>query len=113
MDTKRLVSTNAANRPRDAGDDCRGHPVSEKRQYVRTSFPAGIRLTHPSFGTVSVKSRDMSNGGVYVYTAGQVTLPEGSEVIVQAEDIEDAPEVRATVVRVEDGGLALMFELPE
>jgi hypothetical protein len=83
--------------------------MSEKRQHVRTAFPAELKLMHPSFGALSVKSRDMSNGGVFVFTGGEVDLPVGTEVSVQAEDMEGAPVVQATVVRVEAEGVALMF----
>lgn len=84
--------------------------MSDKRQYLRTAFPAQIKLMHASFGSVSVKSRDMSNGGVFLYTAGMVELPVGAEVSVQVEELEDAPVVVAVVVRVEEDGIALRFK---
>jgi hypothetical protein len=38
-----------------------------------------------------------------------MALAEGDEVQVQAEDIEDAPVLRARVVRLEADGVGLMF----
>jgi len=66
---------------------------------------------HPSFGSVLVKTRDMSDGGVFLYTAGQVALPAGATVSIQAQDMmEDAPIVKAKIIRIEPQGIALQFD---
>ena len=53
--------------------------------------------------------RDMSDGGIFLYTGDQVDLPIGEQVEVQAMDIDNAPVLKARIVRREAEGLALMF----
>jgi len=82
----------------------------DKRQHVRTAFSASVKLIHPQIGEACFDTRDMSNGGVFLYTGDQVALPVGTDVRLQAQDMpEDAPIVRATIVRIEGSGIALMF----
>lgn len=83
--------------------------MHEKRQYIRTAFTAGIRLIHPSVGELQVSMRDMSDGGVFLFTGDQVDLDIGETVQIQALDIEDAPVLSARIVRREPAGIGLMF----
>ena len=82
----------------------------EKRKHVRTEFNGMVRLMHPSLGTVETRMRDISNGGVFLFTGDSVGLPVGERVRLQALDMEDAPVLAARIVRTETQGIALMFE---
>ena len=82
----------------------------EKRKHVRTEFSGRVKVMHPQLGAVEVELRDISNGGVFLFTGGQFDLPVGEVVRVQAQDLEDAPVLSAQIVRVEEKGIALMFE---
>jgi hypothetical protein len=83
--------------------------MQEKRKHIRTAFSANVRLMHASVGTLDVKMRDMSDGGVFLFTGDRVDLPVGSLVQIQALDVEDAPVLSAQIVRHEISGIGLMF----
>ena len=83
--------------------------MQEKRKHVRTAFSANVRFIHSSVGTLEVRMRDLSDGGVFLYTGDRVGLPVGEHVEIQAMDIEDAPVLTARIVRIETDGVALMF----
>lgn len=84
--------------------------LDEKRKHVRTGFSAEVKLMHPAIGSLCAETRDMSNGGLFLLTGDRLDLPLGAEVTVQSLDMaEDAPIIRATIVRIESEGIALMF----
>jgi len=83
--------------------------VQERRKHVRTAFTADVRITHTRIGTLDVKMRDMSEGGVFLFTGDGVDLPVGERVEIMALDVEDAPVLSARIVRRECAGIALMF----
>ena len=84
--------------------------MSEKRKHVRTTVSAAVQLMHPSFGSLSMKTRDMSNGGVFLFTGARIELPVGTEVSIQAQEMMvEAPIVKAKILRVEADGVALEF----
>jgi len=83
--------------------------MQEKRKHIRTAFSANVRLMHASIGVLDVQMRDMSDGGVFLFTGDRVDLPVGSLVQIQALDIEDAPVLSAQIVRREIAGIGLMF----
>ena len=82
----------------------------EKRQHIRTTVSAGVKLMHPSFGSMLIKTRDMSNGGLFLFTPAPVDLPIGTEVSIQAQDMMvEAPIIKGRIIRVEPAGIALEF----
>jgi len=83
--------------------------MQEKRKHVRTAFSANVRLMHASVGTLDVEMRDLSDGGVFLFTGDRVDLPVGEKVEIQALDVEDAPVLSAQIVRKELAGIGLMF----
>jgi len=83
--------------------------MQEKRQHIRTAFSANIRLMHPAVGELQVGMRDMSDGGVFLFTGDRNDLAIGDTVEIQALDIEDAPVLKARIVRREPDGIGLMF----
>jgi len=82
----------------------------EKRKHVRTEFSGRVKVMHPLIGAVEVDLRDISNGGVFLFTGDQFGLPVGEVVRLQAQDLEDAPVLSARIVRIEEKGIALMFD---
>ena len=83
--------------------------MQEKRRHIRTAFSANVRLIHANTGTLDVEMRDMSDGGVFLFTGDRVDLPVGERVEIQALDVEDAPLLSAQIVRRDSAGIALMF----
>lgn len=82
----------------------------ELRVHIRTAFTTRVKIMHASFGEIITETRDLSQGGVFLITAGKITLPVGATVQLQTLDmVGNAPLVNATVVRIEADGLAMMF----
>jgi hypothetical protein len=84
--------------------------MSDKRDYVRTPFVCRIKICHESIGELEVKTRDVSDGGVFVLLEPDQVPPVGSVVTGQVQGLMDeAPVVRMEVVRVEPEGVGLKF----
>ncbi len=81
----------------------------ERRKHVRTALVADVQLAHAGFGTLDVKMRDLSDGGVFLFTGDRVDLPVGEAVTIRALDVEDAPLLSARIVRRDSAGIALQF----
>ena len=88
--------------------------MAEKRKHVRTEFSGRVKVMHPQLGSVDVELRDISNGGVFLFTQGQLGLSVGEVVRVQAQDLEDCddcpehpdtPPIRAGLIH---GRLAML-----
>lgn len=54
----------------------------EHRQYLRTPSDALVVITHPGFGSVTVKARDLSDGGLSVDMGHHPRPPVGTVVQV-------------------------------
>jgi c-di-GMP-binding flagellar brake protein YcgR len=83
--------------------------MNEKRKHVRTAFSAYVKFMHASVGELKLKMRDMSDGGVFLFSTDLADLPLGEAVQIQALDIEDAPLLNAIIVRRETVGIGLRF----
>jgi hypothetical protein len=82
----------------------------ELRRYVRTNFSCRIKITHPSLGDILVKTRDISDGGVFVVLEPEQIPAVGTRLTGQVQGLmEDAPILELEVVRVESGGVGLRF----
>ena len=82
----------------------------DKRQHVRTSFACRIKITHDSVGELLVKTRDISDGGVFVVLEPDQIPPIGSRLLGQVQGLlDDAPVLKLEVVRVEPAGVGLRF----
>ena len=83
----------------------------EKRAHPRTEVDMYVELKHEQ-GTITVRTYDLSHGGLFL-KKGDYTFPEvGSEVtvrVVVAGDTDSAQPVRAKVVRVTAEGIGLQF----
>lgn len=84
---------------------------SDKRRHPRKKMDFKVFVYHPQVGRRSMKTRDMSDSGVYVQ--GQLSnLPrEGSVVEVKVDGMlgDGAPGVPMKVVRGDSEGVALRF----
>ena len=82
----------------------------DKRRHVRTSFACRIKITHDSVGELLVKTRDISDGGVFVVLEPEQIPPIGTRLTGQVQGLmDDAPTLQLEVVRVEPGGVGLRF----
>lgn len=83
---------------------------NEKRKHIRTPFACRIKITHDSVGDLIVKTRDISDGGVFVVLEPDQIPPIGTHVVGQVQGMmEEAPVLEMEVVRVEPSGVGLKF----
>jgi hypothetical protein len=83
---------------------------ADNRRHERVPLTSRIRITHDSFGSVVVKTRDISLGGVYLVIDDLTMPPPGTVIEGQIQDeMEDRPVVRMEVVRIEPNGVGLKF----
>jgi hypothetical protein len=83
---------------------------ADKRIHQRTSLTSQLRITHASFGSIEVKTKDISEGGVFILMENVSLPPEGTILEGQVQDgVEGRPVVRMEVIRVEPNGIGLRF----
>lgn len=88
--------------------------MSDLRRHVRTLLSCKIKITHDSVGELIVKTRDISDGGVFVVLDSQQIPAIGSIVTGQVQGLPgEAPILKMEVVRVEPTGVGLRFIDPE
>lgn len=86
---------------------------AENRKHLRIGLVVEIELTLPDKAPVDVRTRNISDGGLYIIL-DKLDLPAiGTEVQVrlknQMGDGEEPPINRALVVRHETDGIGLQF----
>ena len=86
---------------------------SELRRHLRIGLVVEIELTLPGQETVHVRTKNISDGGLFLVVDGLQLPPVGTEVTVrlknQLGDGEEPPVNRAMVVRHEPDGIGLEF----
>jgi hypothetical protein len=85
----------------------------EQRRYPRIQLPLLVELKHPSLGVTRCIARDISEGGVFVYTDNPQIKP-GAKVKLTLQNTlsvesQPTPTVEMEVKRVEADGLGLAF----
>lgn len=84
--------------------------MSDQRRHVRTPLSCRIKIMHESVGELTVKTRDISDGGVFVVLEPEHVPPIGTVVTGQVQGlVGDAPVLTMEVVRVEPTGVGLRF----
>jgi ADP-ribose pyrophosphatase YjhB (NUDIX family) len=85
----------------------------EQRRYPRVQLPLLVELKHPAVGASRCIARDVSEGGIFVYTQNpQIKAGAKVKVTVQntlSVEAQPTPTVEMEVKRVEPDGLALEF----
>jgi len=82
----------------------------DQRRHIRTPLACRIKITHQTVGEIIVKTRDISDGGVFVVLDPEQVPPIGSLVTGQVQGLmDDAPVLEMEVVRVEPAGVGLRF----
>lgn len=81
----------------------------DKRRHIRTPLACRIKVIHQG-NEMIVKTRDISDGGVFVVLEQEQVPPIGSLVTGQVQGLmDDAPILEMEVVRVEPSGVGLRF----
>ena len=80
--------------------------MDEKRDKYRSVVRVPFNVSHDSFGSVTVHSRDLSVGGIFaVHEAGLNVPPVGSILDVQVAGVNGyGGDIQAEVVRIENEG---------
>ena len=82
--------------------------IHDNRRYMRTSSDAQVVMSHPGFGSISVKARDVSDGGISVYMGIHVSPPVGTVVdviIKRHKGALNAEPIRMEVRHIQPGGI--------
>lgn len=83
-----------------------------RRQDMRIKLKAKVKFSHPSVGQVLLESGDISDSGVFLYTADMQPPAIGERVTVQMMGMPvEAPVVTMRVVRHIQDGIGLQFVL--
>ncbi len=85
----------------------------ENRKHLRIGLVVEIELTLPGQAPIDVRTRNISDGGIYLVLDDIELPPVDTEVMVrlknQLGDGEEPPVNRAKVVRQEPSGIGLEF----
>jgi len=84
--------------------------MDNKRRHSRVPLNVEVKISHPDIGELIVKTRNLSDGGLFI-VADPTAMPPIGEIVhgqVQAES-GDFPVVPMKIVRTEDDGLGLQF----
>jgi hypothetical protein len=86
---------------------------SEQRRHLRIGLVVEIELTLPDGNVVTVRTKNISDGGLFLVLDDITLPPVGTEVQVrlknQLGDGEEPPINRARVVRHDPDGIGLAF----
>ncbi len=86
---------------------------TNKRDNSRMPVTLTVEISHETIGTVELKTRDMSNSGIFVIIDKDPGLTVGLEVMVRVKgrlgDGEEPPTLKMQVVRAEPQGFGLKF----
>jgi c-di-GMP-binding flagellar brake protein YcgR len=84
----------------------------EQRRFVRTPSGALVEMHHPSFGTIQIKARDLSDGGIFALMGNHKAPPVGTTVMVRIKrytGVLNEDPVPMCVVHQQQGGIGLAF----
>lgn len=85
--------------------------ADERRQHQRLPLSIDIKISHPQIGERIVKTRDFSEGGIFVIITPSDLPPIGELVQGQVQGMAaDAPVVPMRIVRAEKDGVGLRYE---
>jgi c-di-GMP-binding flagellar brake protein YcgR len=86
--------------------------MNDQRRYMRVNSDVLVEISHPSFGKIELKARDLSDGGVFVYMGNHIAPPVGTVVqtrIKRHSGIINEQPIDMQVVHHQAGGMGLMF----
>jgi hypothetical protein len=83
---------------------------SEQRRSIRTPLACRIKIMHESIGELVVKTRDISDSGVFIALEPENIPAVGTILTGQVQGLmDDAPVLAMEVVRIESQGVGLRF----
>lgn len=88
--------------------------MSNKRKHPRLPLPMKVEICVEGHCAVVTKTRDMSDGGVFLERTDDLDLQAGTKLtikVIESMSGGEASEIPATVVRVTDDGAAVQFDI--
>jgi len=83
---------------------------TDKRQHARILHSANVKLTNANGEAVDLKTRDFSDGGLFLRCVSTPIVKEGEYATVRVLDIDDALTQNVKIIRIEPGvGIAVEF----
>lgn len=84
--------------------------MKERRSEQRHPIAAEMKISHPDVGDIIVKTKNLSDSGLFVVAGSQQMPPVGTLVNCQVQrEGEDMPVVPMKIVRTTEGGLGLLL----
>lgn len=84
--------------------------MKEKRREQRHPMAVEIKVSHEAIGEVLVKTKNLSDSGLFIVTDPKKMPPIGTRVNCQIQrNGEEFPIVPMEIVRTTDGGLGLLM----
>lgn len=82
----------------------------EKRRHARMMHAANVKLTNAAGESISLKTRDFSDSGLFLKCTSEPIVKIGEQASVKVLDIEDALTQQVIVMRIETGvGIGVEF----
>ena len=84
--------------------------MENKREHPRYPLSVDVKISHPDIGEKMVKTRNISDSGLFILVEPTAMPPIGEVVQGQVQgEHDDMPVVKMKIVRMEDDGLGLRF----
>jgi len=84
--------------------------MDNKRVHPRLPLTARVKISHPSIGEKIVKTRNISDSGLFILVEPTEMPPVGEIIQGQIQGpMENPPIVSMEIVRTEEEGLGLRF----
>jgi len=84
--------------------------TKNRRKHTRVSVTVNIKISHPSIEDKIVKTRNISDSGIFILVEPTEMPAEGEIIVGQVQGMADTPpSLSMKVVRVENEGLGMEF----
>lgn len=84
--------------------------MQNRRRHPRTPMTVNIKITHPAIGEKVVKTKNISDSGLFILVEPTEMPPVGEIVIGQVHGMtDDPPRLKMEIVRTEADGIGLQF----
>lgn len=84
--------------------------MENRRNQPRHPITVEVKLSHPEIGEITVKTKNVSDSGLFVLVEPTLMPPVGEIVQGQVQgEFDDLPVVKMKIVRTEKEGLGLQF----
>jgi hypothetical protein len=84
--------------------------MENRRKHPRHPVTVDVKISHPDFGELIVKTRNVSDSGLFLVVEPAAMPPVGEIIQGQVQgEFDDLPVVTMKIVRTESDGLGLQF----